>query len=111
MERLIELLHDPIARRVSIDISAAPFEADFGRDDRLRAQMPTLEGFADDLFRLAETIYRRRIDQVDALVERFLDGGDGFAIVAPAPHPTAHRPRSEGNTRYLQRGSRNTREL
>src|ERR1700682_5935515 len=73
--------------------------------------MPTLEGFADDLFRVAETIDRRRIDQIDALVERFPDRGDGFAIVAPAPHPTAHRPRSEGNTRYLQRGSRNMREL
>src|ERR1700733_7774408 len=85
-QRIIELLHDSRAGRISIDLAVAPLQSHLGGDDDFVA--PTLDGCPDDLLGNAEATRRRGIDQIDALMQGSLNGGNRFALIGSAPHPT-----------------------
>ena len=110
-QRLIDLPHDPLPGRVSVDLAVAPFQAHLGGDDRPCAQPGSRDCLADDLLGHPEPVYRRRIDQVDTLFQSGLDGGDRFTLVGSAPHPAAHRPGSERHARHLELSAGNVNGL
>src|SRR5262245_39364724 len=61
------------------------------------------EGLADDFFRTAESIGRSGIDEIDAVLDRRSDRGNGFCLLGSTPHPAADGPRAQGNTRHFKR--------
>ena len=93
-QRIVDLAHDPLARRVAKHFPVAPFEADFGCDDHAIAQVAYGQCLAHDLFRAPESIRRRRIDQRDAAIDRCVNGVDRLAFVGAAPHPASDGPRA-----------------
>src|ERR1700722_6113284 len=108
-QRLIDFSQDPLAGGVPIDLAVAPFQSRLGGDDGLSAH--AVEGGADDFLGRAEAIDRRRIDQINALIQGRMNRGDRFALVAPTPHPAAHRPCAECHARHLQLGLWNLYEF
>src|SRR6266404_351891 len=86
-QRIIDFLHDSGARRIAIDFSVAPFQSCFGGNDRLTAH--ARESGADDLLGHAKAVHRRRIDQIDALMQSRVNGGNRFALISSSPHPAA----------------------
>src|SRR5258706_16094318 len=92
-QRFLDLLADARGRGVAAHLAVAPFEPDLGRDDRLFAKPPG-ERHADQLFRVAESVDWRRVDEGDAALDRGADGADGLVEVGvAAPHPPADGPR------------------
>ena len=65
--------------------------------------MTLSDGFADDFFRTAESIDRSGIDEIDAVLDRRLDRGNGFRLLGSTPHPAADGPGAQGNTRHIKR--------
>src|SRR5215813_8981956 len=61
------------------------------------------EGLADDFFRSAESIGRSGIDEIDAVLDRRSDRGNGFRLLGSTPHPAADGPGAQGNTRHFKR--------
>src|SRR5208282_4312775 len=57
---------------------------------------------ADDLFRGAETVNGRGIDQSDPAIDCGMDRADRFSFVGAAPHPSTHRPRAQTYPRKLK---------
>ena len=76
---------------------AVPDHAALGGQDDLVAA--AADGPADDLFGAAEAVDGGRVDQVDAVVQRGVDGLDGLVFVGAAPHPAADRPGAEADRR------------
>ena len=100
-QRVLDLPQDPRAAGVASDLAVLPFQADLGGDDHVLAQAALGKRLADDLLGAAEAVDRRRVDEIDAVVERGADGGDRFRLVGAAPHPTADRPGAERDARGL----------
>ena len=107
-QRILDLTHDPGAAGVAEYVSILPFESDLGGDEHARTQAPFGEGLADDLLGAPETVGRSRVDDVDAMLDRGADGGDGFRLVGSAPHPAADRPGAERDPRDLERCAGNS---
>src|SRR5712691_9099105 len=61
------------------------------------------EGLADDLFRAAESIDRGGIDDIDAVLDRRSDRGNGFCLLGSTPHPAPDGPGAQGDTRHFKR--------
>src|SRR5713226_119205 len=97
-ERILKLLENPLARGVAVDFAVGPVEANFGGEHDLLAVTVLTQGFAHDLFGAPIAVNRRSVDQVDAVVERGMNGADGFLLVSSAPHPAADSPRAEGDS-------------
>ena len=57
--------------------------ADFGGDDGFGA--PALEGASEHLFRVAIAVALSCVEEIDAAVERGLNGADGVRFVLRAP--------------------------
>jgi len=55
-----------------------------------------------NLFRLAEAIHGRGVDQRDSAIDRGEDGADRFIFIGAAPHPATHRPGAEPDARKLK---------
>ena len=110
-QRVLDLLEDPALAGVAVGFAVLPGQADFGRDDGLIAAAVLGERFADDFLRTAESIDRRRIDNIDAVIERRPDGGNRFRFVGAAPHPTADGPGTESDVRHCQRRAGNGGKL
>src|SRR5271156_6990778 len=85
-ERILDLLTDAGGRGISRDRSVVPFESNFGRDENLLAISPLCNCLPDDFFGNAETVHRRRINQVDALIEGGVNRANRFSFVGAAPH-------------------------
>ena len=60
------------------------------------------ERLAYDLLGMAEPIDGRGVDEIDAEVERVMDGGDGVLLFAAAPHPAADGPGAERDARRVK---------
>src|SRR6516225_8682357 len=65
--------------------------------------MTFADGLADDFFRTAESIDRCGIDEIDALLDRRSNRGNGFRFVGSTPHPAADGPGAQGDTRHFKR--------
>ena len=61
------------------------------------------DGLADDLFRTAESIDRSGIDEIDAMLDRRSDRGNGFRLLGSTPHPAADGPGAQSHTRHFKR--------
>ena len=72
-----------------------------------RAQPAFGDRPANDLLGAAESIDRGRVDKVDAMLERGLDGSDRFSFVGSTPHPPADGPSPNSNGRHLERRAGN----
>src|SRR5262249_33202956 len=94
---------DSRAAGIAEHTPARPLNSGFGRDANARAQMTLGDGFADDFFRTAESIDRSGIDEIDAVLDRRSDRGNGFGLPGPTPHPAADGPGAERNTRHFKR--------
>src|SRR5215831_1896075 len=91
--------------------SARPLKSGLGRDEHARAEMTLGEGLADDFFRTAESIGRSGIDEIDAVLDRRSDRGNGFRLLGSTPHPTADGPGAQGDTRHFKRCADDGRTL
>ena len=107
-QRIIDLLHDASSGCIPIDLAVAPFESRLGGDDRLGAH--ALESGADDLLGHAEAVYRRGIDQIDALIAERPEWWPPirdrrFLPTSSRPSPTCRAPParlSTGSLEYVQ---------
>src|SRR5206468_4952047 len=83
-----------------------PHEPAFGEEVRSIRALALLEQSADDLFGVAESVNRGRVDPVDSQIERVIHRGDGFVIVLrpPAERPAAATdcPGAESDARDVQ---------
>src|SRR5262245_65652833 len=61
------------------------------------------EGLADDFFGTAESIGRSSIDEIDTVLDRRSDRGNGLRLLGSTPHPAADGPGAQGNTRHFKR--------
>ena len=104
-QRVFDLARDALAARVAEHASVAPLQADFGGDDRARAQSGRRQRLADDFLGAAESVDRRGVDDGDALIQRGADRLDRFLLVAAAPHPAAYGPGADGDARDFDRGA------
>src|SRR6266516_4372320 len=108
-QRVLYFTQDPRSTRFPKNFVAGPLEADLRGHDDVRPD--ALQGFADDLFRPAEPIDGRGIDHIDPVIERLADRGDRLLLVSAAPHPSADSPGAHRDSRDLQRGAGDFREL
>jgi hypothetical protein len=92
-------LDDPRLAGVAKRLAVLPVQSDLGGDVDALAPAPLGQRLADDFLGTAEAVDRRGVDQIDAAIERGVDGGDGVALVAAAPHPAADRPRPQRDPR------------
>src|SRR5215475_1233622 len=83
--------------------SARPLKSGLGRDEHARAEMTLGEGLADDFFGTAESIGRSSIDEIDTVLDRRSDRGNGLRLLGSTPHPAADGPGAQGNTRHFKR--------
>src|SRR5262249_22658245 len=54
-------------------------------------------------FRTAESISRSGIDEIDTVLDRRSDRGNGFRLLGSTPHPAADGPGAQGDTRHFKR--------
>ena len=106
-QRILDLLHDPLPAGVAERLAVAPVEADLGRDHRATAPAVLRERLAQNFFGPAETVDRRRIEQRDAAIERFVNGPDRLLLVGSAPHPAPDCPCSQSDPGDHKRRVRN----
>src|SRR5208282_3932385 len=55
--------------------------------------------FPDNFLGTPKAIDGRRVDQIDAALDRGVNGANGFTIITAAPHPSPHRPCAQGDSR------------
>ena len=106
-KRVLDLLHDAGAARIAKHFSVLPFEPGLGSDDDARTQLGLGDRFADDLLRAAEAVDRRRVDDIDAVLDRCANCCDRFRLIGSAPHPATNRPRADRDARHFERCARN----
>src|SRR6266699_3229509 len=53
---------------------------------------------SDDLFGAPVAVNGRRVDQIDPIVKRSMNGANGLLIFGSAPHPAAHGPGAKCNS-------------
>src|SRR6476620_3577799 len=100
-KRIFELLAEPRRRRLAQDLATSPVEPDLGGDDRTRSA-PALKRLADKLLGTAEAIDRRGVDEIDAVVERGVNGVDRVAFLSAAPQPSADGPGAKADARGIE---------
>ncbi len=108
---ILDLAHDAGAAGIAENLLVLPLESRLGGDQDTRAQAGFGDRFADDLLGTAEAISGRGIDQVDAVIQRGANRGNGFRFVGPAPHPPADRPRADGDAGHFDRCARDAGKL
>src|ERR1700685_229510 len=59
-------------------------------------------GLADNLFRAAEAVDRRRVDEIDPAIERRVNRSNRFILFRATPHSTADRPGSKCDARHFE---------
>jgi len=73
-------------------------EAEFREHERAPRGRQRLHRAADDFLRPARSVDRRRVDPVDAVIDRGVNGRDAGGVVLPAaPHVAADGPRAHAN--------------
>src|SRR5690606_9681304 len=90
------------AARRSTDVRAVVTKAELREDERSPRSRELADGPADDRLRPARAVDRRRVDPVDAVVDRRMDGRDAVRIVLAAPLPAADGPRPDADRRDLE---------
>src|SRR5690606_7599288 len=60
-----------------------------------------LDDLADQLLAVAAAVAQRRVEEIDAQVQRSLEGGDGFVVILAAP-PAADSPPAETDLADLE---------
>ena len=98
-QRIVDLAHDSLARRVAEYVAVAPFKSDLACDNGARPHAGRRERLADDVFRTPESIRGRGVDQIDAAIDRRVNRVDRILFVGAAPHPAADCPRAEAYAR------------
>ncbi len=96
-QRVLKLLQNSFAAGVALNRTRGPIEAHLGCEDNIVPAPVLVNGFANDLFRTPLSINRRRVDQVDALVERRMNRANGLLFVRSAPHPAANSPGTQSD--------------
>src|SRR5580693_1844537 len=71
---VLDLVHDAAAAGVAKYAPVLPFESNLGGNQHFVTQASLGYRFANDFFRATEAIDRRRIDSIDAVVQRRLNG-------------------------------------
>src|SRR3977135_3609119 len=100
---IFDFAHDPIAAGVAKNFAVSPFKSGLRGDCHTGTQATFGDGFADDLFGTAETIYRRRIDDIDAVLKRGADCGNRLGFIGSTPHPATNSPGANRDARNPQR--------
>jgi hypothetical protein len=108
---ILGLLDDPRLAGIAKRFAVLPVQSDFGGDERVLAAAAQGQRLSNDLFRTAEAVDGRGVDQIDAAVQRGMNGADRFTLVAAAPHPAADGPRSQRDARHANRGAGNVDEF
>ncbi len=96
-EVLVDLLIDGPQRGalvVGVEVQQALFAvpdqaALGGQNDAVAA---VVDRPADDLFAVSVAVDRSGVDEIDAVVQGGVDGGDRLFVIRPAPHPGAGDP-------------------
>ncbi len=110
-QRGFGFLDDPRLAGIAKWLTVLPVEPDLGGDVDALAPVAVRQRLADDFLGTAESVDGRGIDQIDAAIERGVDGADGVALVAAAPHPAADRPGAECDARSANGRSGNIDEF
>src|SRR5882757_469150 len=96
---VVDLLQDARAAGVADHPSTFPFKAGLGGDKHARAQ-PTLgECLPNDFLGATESVSRRRVDDIDAMLDAGSDRGNRFRLIGSTPHPAADRPGADSDAR------------
>ncbi len=106
-QQILDLFADARLAGIAKWLAIFPVDPNFGGDDDVLSLSAFRKRLADDFFRMAEAIDRRSIDDIDAAIERALNGADRVHIITPAPHPSADRPCSERDARGRELSSGN----
>src|SRR5207244_9286016 len=102
----VDLDHDRLARQAGTVRSRPHPPVDLGRDDDLVAAGEILQRPAEDLLAAAKGIPVRRVEEIDAALERPLDEGTALLLaeapgmIAPIGDAIAHA--AEADPRHLQ---------
>src|SRR5713226_525920 len=94
-QRTLEFLENTLACGIAFDFAIRPVEADFGGEDNALPATALAHSFTHDLFGTPIAVDGCSIDQIDATIERRMNGANGFFLVGSAPHPAADGPGAE----------------
>ena len=97
-QRILKLMENALARGVAFDFATRPVQSDFGGEDNAISTTTLAEGLAHDLFGAPVAVNGRRVDQIDPMVKRSMNGANGLLIFGSAPHPAAHGPGAKCNS-------------
>ena len=100
-KRVLELVAQPRRRGVAQELAASPVEPDLGGYDRTRSPA-ALERLADQLLGAAEAIARCGVDEIDAVIERGVNGVDRVAFLGATPHHSADGPGAKPDARGIE---------
>ena len=94
---IIHLFEDALRRQPFDNVFVRPFmeDAAFGGDEHLVTL--AADGFSNDFLCMAVTVTWRGVDEIDAAVDGFFNGGDGVCIVHLAPEIVAVCPCAEAD--------------
>src|ERR1700704_1101196 len=106
-QRFLNLPHNAGAAGIARYSSTLPLKSGLGGKEHVRAQPAFGDRLANDLLGAAKSIDRGRVDKVDAMLERGLDGSDRFSFVGSAPHPPADGPSTDSDGRHPERRAGN----
>src|SRR5271156_104002 len=101
-QRSVDLGEDSLTGSVPKRLAIGPVEPDLGGDRHSPSPTACCERFSDDLFRLAEAVHRRGVDQSNSAIDRGMDRADRLLFISAAPHPSTHRPRAQTDARKLK---------
>src|SRR5258708_8333539 len=108
---ILDLPQDAGTAGIARYLSTVPLKSGLGGNKHVRAQPAFGDRPANNLLGAAESIGRRRVDNVDAMLECGPDGGDRFGFVGSTPHPSADGPGADRDRRYLERCAGNLGKL
>src|SRR3979411_1891248 len=99
-EGIFDLFLNPSRRRITEYFSIfRPLQADFGCENRMVSAAAFRQCLAHNFLGSAKTIHCRRVNEIDALVDCMLYGGDGLGLLGTPPEPTADCPSTQTDAR------------
>src|SRR5882757_3676779 len=110
-QRILDLVQDARAAGIAEHASMLPFKAGLGGNEDAGAPAPFGDRLSDNFLGAAEAVDRRRIDDIDAVLQCRPDGRNGLGFVGSTPHPSANGPGAERDGRHFEGGAVNIGEL
>src|SRR5260221_8089159 len=106
---ILDLFLNPSRRRIAKYFAIIrPLEGDFGCQNRTISATPFCQRLADDFLGSPKAVHRRGIDEIDTLIDYYLDRGNRFCFVRAAPERTTDRPGTKTNARDRRGNIRTT---